>query len=119
MCQKFYKLVSLVLLFLFAQTRLSAAVYGSICGKICDADNQQPLPFTNVFLANTTWGDAADEQGAFCIERIAPGVYQYVKFDEYGNTYPPEALQIGGFWGEHRVADMLPFDYFPEKVNAR
>jgi hypothetical protein len=45
-------------------------------------------------------------------------IYQYVKFDEYGNTYPPDALQIGGVWGEQRVADMLPFDYFPANVNG-
>ena len=39
--------------------------------------------------------------------------YGYVDFDPRGNIYPADAVKIYGYWGQYRVADSLPFDYWP------
>lgn len=51
---------------------------GSIRGMITDSATGEPLPYTNVFLSNTTLGDAADQDGEFIIAQIPPGFYQLV-----------------------------------------
>ena len=39
--------------------------------------------------------------------------YGFIDFDERGNIYPPDGIKIRGYWGRHRIADSLPFDYWP------
>ncbi len=56
----------------------AASNYGSIVGTVRDAQSNEPLAFTNVFLANTTLGDAADEQGQYILDKVPPGTYQLV-----------------------------------------
>lgn len=51
---------------------------GAVSGFVVDSDTRAPLPYTNVFLANTTLGDAADDRGEFIIENIPPGAFQLV-----------------------------------------
>lgn len=54
------------------------------------------------------------------VQRAGDGVstielnYGQIDFDERGNIYPPDGVRVSGFWGELRVADSLPHDYFPE-----
>lgn len=59
---------------LFSQSRYA----GKITGIIRDAQTEAPLAYTNVFLANTTIGDAADDKGAYILDNIPPGNYQLV-----------------------------------------
>ncbi len=51
---------------------------GRISGFIQDMDTEEPIFYTNVFLANTTLGVASDENGYFKIENIPPGDYDIV-----------------------------------------
>jgi hypothetical protein len=41
--------------------------------------------------------------------------YGYIDFDERGNIFPPDGVRVSGYWGQFRVADSLPFDYFPQE----
>lgn len=42
----------------------------TITGKVIDSDNKEPLPFANVFVDNSTLGDATDTAGEFLIEDV-------------------------------------------------
>ncbi len=42
-------------------------------------------------------------------------IYDQIDFDTRGNVYPPDGIRLSGFWGELRVADSLPYDYFPDE----
>ncbi|MBN1464167.1 carboxypeptidase-like regulatory domain-containing protein [candidate division KSB1 bacterium] len=59
--------------------------------------------------------------GVLQVERRAGGSsnlylnYGFVDFDSRGNIYPADAVKISGHWGQYRVADSLPFDYWPEE----
>lgn len=50
-----------------------------ITGQVIDASNGNPLNFANVFLANTTLGDATDELGNYIITEIPPGSYELLR----------------------------------------
>ncbi len=54
--------------FVFSQTF-------EITGRITDPEFI-PIPGVNVYLLNTTFGDATDEKGFFTIKNIPPGVYE-------------------------------------------
>jgi hypothetical protein len=41
-------------------------------------ESGEPLPFVNVFLANTTIGDASDSAGIYLLERVPAGSYELV-----------------------------------------
>ncbi len=49
-----------------------------ISGKIIDAETKQPLPHTNVFLANTTLGTISKLDGSYSIQNIPSGKYQLI-----------------------------------------
>ena len=50
----------------------------TIRGKIIDKNNNSPLGYVNVFLANTSLGDAADESGNYIIPNVPFGSYELV-----------------------------------------
>lgn len=67
--------------FLFISTsRLCAQVASrmSVSGTVIDTQTGTPLHLVNVFLANTTIGDATDKEGRYLIENIPPGMYELV-----------------------------------------
>ena len=74
-------------LLLFFLTTISVAQQtGSIVGKLTDTDyNNEPLPFANVFIKNTTTGVTSNIDGLYSLENIAPGtytiVYSYVGYE--------------------------------------
>ena len=75
------KLISLVIFLLIsnemtllAQTRFE----NKISGRITNVETNAPLFNVNVFLANTTRGDATDKDGYYLIENIPPGAYDLV-----------------------------------------
>jgi hypothetical protein len=47
----------------------------SLTGKVVDQVTQKPLPFVNVFFANTTIGTVSNETGSFAIRNIPNGKY--------------------------------------------
>ena len=59
---------------LFAQARFE----NKISGKVINAETGKPLSNVNVFLANTTRGDATGTEGYYLIENIPPGAYDLV-----------------------------------------
>lgn len=49
---------------------------GAIAGKILDKEyNNEPLPFANVLLKNTTKGTTTDSDGLYVIDGLQPGTY--------------------------------------------
>ena len=67
-------LLSCLVVELSAQSRFD----NKITGKVTNAETGEPLFNVNVFLANTTRGDATDEEGYYLIENIPPGAYDLV-----------------------------------------
>ncbi|MEM6326065.1 MAG: carboxypeptidase-like regulatory domain-containing protein [Bacteroidota bacterium] len=55
----------------------SVAQTATVTGTVRDASGT-PLPGANVYLSGTTRGDAADINGRYAIEGIAPGAYRLV-----------------------------------------
>ncbi|MCX8492335.1 MAG: carboxypeptidase-like regulatory domain-containing protein [Cyclobacteriaceae bacterium] len=68
----------LLLVSLFCQLAISQTEKKSINGKVIDATTKDPLPFVNVFLANTTTGTSSLADGTFLIEGIVIGKYDLV-----------------------------------------
>ncbi len=52
--------------------------YGKISGIVFDKETGNPLIGANVYLENTSFGAATDEDGTFFIENIPPGEYTVV-----------------------------------------
>ncbi|MBR9831587.1 TonB-dependent receptor [bacterium] len=73
----FRNALHLHLIFLFAIIPLQQAFgqLGTISGTVFQ-ENGEVVPFANVYLSNTNWGAASDENGQFKINNIPPGEYQ-------------------------------------------
>jgi hypothetical protein len=67
-------LLALANMNLLAQTRFE----NKISGRVTNSETGEPLFNVNVFLANTTRGDATDKDGYYFIENIPPGAYDLV-----------------------------------------
>jgi len=80
-------ITNLVKIDLLAQTKFQ----NTISGRVSDAGTGEPLFNVNVFLANTTRGDATDKDGYYVIENIPPGAYDLI-FSMMG--YELEIVQI-------------------------
>lgn len=52
--------------------------YGSIRVKVLDAENNQPLPYVNVYLNRTTIGGYTNDQGEIEVKRIPFGTHELV-----------------------------------------
>ncbi|RYY12659.1 MAG: carboxypeptidase-like regulatory domain-containing protein [Cytophagaceae bacterium] len=61
-----------------AFTLAAQAQSGRITGVVQDSVTHEPLPFSSVFLANTTLGATTNENGAFTLERVPKGNYDLV-----------------------------------------
>lgn len=65
----------------------ATAQHGSIAGRVTGSDNGEPLPYSNVFINNTTAGTAADGNGYFVLNNVRPGpaevVFSYVGYQTY------------------------------------
>jgi hypothetical protein len=51
---------------------------GRITGVVQDSVTHEPLPFSSVFLANTTLGATTNENGQFVLDRVPKGTYDIV-----------------------------------------
>lgn len=55
---------------------VNANELGVIKGVVTDSLTSKPLPYTNVFLSNTSMGSTSGEGGKFLIMGISPGSYE-------------------------------------------
>ena len=59
-----------------------------ISGQIIDAEDNQPLPYTTVFISNTTLGTSTDNEGNYRLQIPGEGSYQLtVSFVGYQRVY--------------------------------
>jgi hypothetical protein len=65
-------------LFMFVGIVASFAQTGTVHGTVRDVKTGEPLPFTNVFISNTTIGTSADGQGRFRLTRVPTGPNELV-----------------------------------------
>ncbi|MBY0433821.1 MAG: carboxypeptidase-like regulatory domain-containing protein, partial [Cyclobacteriaceae bacterium] len=60
---------------------------GQISGKVLDSKTQEPLPFANIFINNTTLGVAADANGQYVLKNVPVGVqeivFSFVGYESY------------------------------------
>jgi hypothetical protein len=47
-------------------------------GTVRDATTHKPIPFATIFLASTSFGASADEEGSFVLNNIPPGKYDLI-----------------------------------------
>lgn len=69
--------VSMKILFLLLFT-FTAHAQLTLKGRVVNATDEQPVPFCSVFLANTTKGTTADENGNFTLTNLPDGRYDLV-----------------------------------------
>ncbi|GLU53696.1 TonB-dependent receptor [Dyadobacter frigoris] len=84
------KHVSLLILFIFIFSNVFAQT-GKISGRVIDAKTLEPLPFTNVYINNTTIGVTTDTSGKFVLPNLPLGSTEIV-FSFIG--YIPQQLKI-------------------------
>lgn len=79
-----YFFSSIILLFVVIT---AAAQTGEVKGKVLDAKTLEPLPFSNIFINNTTLGVAADQNGYYTLSNIPVGlneiVFSFVGYQSY------------------------------------
>ena len=59
---------------LFAQANQKAYIYGNII----DAETLEPIPYANIFLANSSIGTASDRDGFFALMNLPSGRYEII-----------------------------------------
>lgn len=76
------------------------AQYGTITGKVINADSKSPLARASVFLSNSSVGTASQENGSFILSGIRPGQYTLVVsllgYEQYEKTIlvGPETINL-------------------------
>jgi len=70
--------LSILIICLFTSFSYSQLEKRSLLGSVIDATTKEPLPFVNVFFANTSIGASSLTDGSFQIKNIAPGKYDLV-----------------------------------------
>lgn len=55
----------------------ASAQVNKISGTITDADSGEPIPFANVFFANTSIGISSDMEGKFVLQKFPNGKYDF------------------------------------------
>ncbi len=64
--------------FLFSIDVASQDCTLSIQGRVLDEASQEPLSYVNVYLQETSQGDATDDEGRFTFDKICPGHYHII-----------------------------------------
>lgn len=67
--------LTLILSILFSHT---LSIGQDVSGIVTDAVTGEPLHMVNVYLNNTTLGDATDIKGEFIIKNVTPGYYEII-----------------------------------------
>ncbi|MEZ0486116.1 carboxypeptidase-like regulatory domain-containing protein [Fibrella aquatica] len=104
-------MMRLVLLFLL--TTLTARAQFTLKGRVVNAIDDQPVPFCSVFLANTTKGTTADENGNFVLANLPAGrfdlVVSSVGFETLAtplNTNQPASLLVRVMPAANQLAEV-------------
>lgn len=88
----------LILIFFYLTTSVLRAQVNSITGVVKDSHSQEPLPYVNVFFANTSIGTSTNSNGEFSLSGFQSGKYdltisfigyttQQYSFDFNNSTY--------------------------------
>lgn len=87
-----------VIVFLLGSVGQVFSQQAIIKGFVYDAENQEPVIFTNVVLEGTTMGVSTDVNGYFSITQIPPGTYtiavSYIGYEKYEEKITLAAGQI-------------------------
>ena len=67
-----------LLVFLIGGNFHLSAQTGTVSGRVMDAKTREPLPFTNVYVNNTTLGVTTNNQGEFTLLKLPIGVTELV-----------------------------------------
>jgi hypothetical protein len=79
MCQKIFNRFKFSLsLTLFLSFSNSLAQNSEFRGTVHDATTHTPIPFATIFLASTSFGVSANEEGSFVMNNIPPGKYDVI-----------------------------------------
>jgi len=109
--KKVFTILSLLLIFIcgtaFAQTT------GKISGRVFDKKTGEPLIGCNIIVEGTTMGAAADENGAFYIINIRPGLYNVV-----ANSIGYGSVKIENVRVSVNSTTFLNFELQPEAVQG-
>ncbi|WP_420154078.1 carboxypeptidase-like regulatory domain-containing protein [Siphonobacter sp.] len=65
-------------LILFLTFSFTVGAQQTLRGRVLNADDRKPLPFANVFLANTTRGTTTNEEGEFTLTPLPTGSLELV-----------------------------------------
>ncbi len=95
--------ISLLFLVLGVLAPAAWAQQASVSGVVTDAVDGQPLPGANVVFAGTSQGTAADFDGRYRIDGVAPGSYT-LRFSFTGYKDQEIALTLAP--GENRTLDV-------------
>lgn len=107
---------TLILLLVTAVTHLGFSQTGSLHGRVIDARTLKPLPFSTVYLNQTTIGTITGTDGEFDLKLIPAGrhelVVSYVGYQPYQSAVvikegPPSAITIGLIPGKTELKEVL------------
>ncbi|MFC6996679.1 carboxypeptidase-like regulatory domain-containing protein [Rufibacter roseus] len=75
---RFFFLLYVISLVSGKQTQAQTTGYGGVSGTVIDAQTGQPLGFATVFIAQTTYGTNAEENGTFKLPALPAGSHELV-----------------------------------------
>lgn len=78
-----------------------------ITGFVFDASTGESINYANVFLANTTRGDATDESGEYIITNIPPGTYELIA-TMMGYEIQKKVIQVYGLKSKVFIFHLKP-----------
>lgn len=81
-----------IILFLF--TFYGYSQVGQITGRIYNEINNEALPFSNIFIENTTIGATSDFDGNFIVSGLKPGIYRLTASSLSYETRLSEEVQV-------------------------
>ncbi len=80
-----FKIFSFIVFCFAASTPMVGQELGALRGTVSDSLTQEPLPFLNIFVNNTTMGTASNPDGSFELKNLPAGyndiVFSYVGYD--------------------------------------
>jgi len=97
------------------------AQHSSIAGRVIDAENGEPIPGVNVFLAQSTRGTTSDANGEYTIDHLSSGPYEVI-VSIIGYKSESQSIEIGAD-RSNRVVDFRlsseVYDLGPIEVAAQ
>ena len=95
---------SLYFLFLFFTSSWTAVAQNVVSGRVIDSLTNEPLPYVNVFFANTSFGASTDANGEYRFSGFPSGKYDLI-FTYVGYVMTQQSV---AFTGDTRVVANQP-----------